>query len=462
MNNTELENTKSALKDGQFTFKYVLASLLMAVFMVGVVCLAGYSFLRAQGINSTVEKMFEVIPHATNLIELETGVENDKPHADAFTHFSQTPSIVEASLFLANGAILASSHQNRTLNDVELSQAKKMFYAGENYFINDAHFYEKRFWSEILTGANQVVPVMLSLRHADGTVNSVAKLKVNFGPSIGRAKRYTAIMFVVTVFVSFLMLDVLYRRFRIGVLTIRRQSEELNQQIASLSESLSINNDLRRTMKTASSRAVELNEEFLRRTGADLHDGPAQLISYAMLRLNQISKSEEAKRLGYEFHTIKEALENSLEEVRGISSGLVLPELEAVSLEQCLSKVVVLHRSKSDCDIKEYYRNLPDEMPLPIKICTYRFLQEGLNNADRHGKAKKCKVSAYVTNHVLHLSLKDNGVGFRKSLLAARGGHLGLLGLKDRIESLGGTFRVNSELGVGTALKLSLNLTDDD
>jgi len=48
-----------------------------------------------------------------------------------------------------------------------------------------------------------------------------------------------------------------------------------------------------------------------------------------------------------------------------------------------------------------------------------------------------------------------------KSRLSAEGGHLGLMGLKDRIESLGGKFSINSELGVGTALKLSIQVVDD-
>ena len=48
-----------------------------------------------------------------------------------------------------------------------------------------------------------------------------------------------------------------------------------------------------------------------------------------------------------------------------------------------------------------------------------------------------------------------------KSQLLKDGGHLGLMGLKDRIESLGGKFSVNSELGVGTAIKMSISLVDE-
>ncbi|NND00606.1 MAG: sensor histidine kinase, partial [Gammaproteobacteria bacterium] len=193
----------------------------------------------------------------------------------------------------------------------------------------------------------------------------------------------------------------------------------------------------------------------------DLHDGPAQLIGYSVLRLDRISKDERSKDLSEEFHVVKEALDGALKEIRDISSGLVLPELEQMSLLQALQKVVSRNAANADTVVSEYYKDLPEQIPLPIKICVYRFVQEGLNNANRHGKAEKCRVTAYVKDDMLHLSLKDNGVGFRKSTLSTEGGHLGLMGLKDRIESLGGTFSINSKLGVGTAIKASLALSDE-
>ncbi len=464
MKETDLQNTKSLVDvdDGHLTLKYVAIWMLLVVLTTLVVSVTGYAIIRSHGIQTTVEKMLEVIPHATNFIELEPGESESKPHASAFRHFSQTPNIVESSLFAMDGATLASSALNLKLNKKERSQARKLFDGRPRYFVNDSHFYELLFWRELMTSNSYVKPVMLSVRYDDGTVNSVARLAVDFGSTVKQARRHIFTIFAVALAMNLFSFGVLYRRFRLSVLTINRQAKELNKQVDSLSESLDTNDDLRKSMKTASRRAVELNEQFLRRTGADLHDGPAQLIGYAMLRLNQMSDKQEVKTLGHEFHAIKEALETSLEEIRGISSGLVLPELEAMSLEECINKVVAVHGTKSDCVIKEYYKDIPEELPMPIKICTYRFIQEGLNNAERHGKADKCRITANVTSGVLHVSLKDNGVGFRTSLLDKRNTRLGLLGLKDRVESLGGTFSINSKLAVGTALKLSINLHDVD
>ena len=191
-----------------------------------------------------------------------------------------------------------------------------------------------------------------------------------------------------------------------------------------------------------------------------MHDGPAQSIGFAILRLDRVSEDDQSKQFNPDFHEVKQALDSALDEIRGISSGLVLPELEHMTLTQSLQQVVVRHSVNSSTQVSEYYQDLPDHIPLPIKICAYRFVQEGLNNAHRHGQAEKCRVTAHVKNDVLHLSLKDNGMGFRKSELTSEGGHLGLMGLKDRVESLGGDFTINSELGVGTAIKVSMALAD--
>jgi len=302
---------------------------------------------------------------------------------------------------------------------------------------------------------------MTSFQLNDGTPG-VALLNIDHQQELATA-RSTSIGLMSFLFISTMLLFLLlYFNFRRGIKTIEDQEERLSHQIARLSNLLSVNKNMQKSMKTASARAVELNEQFLRRVGADLHDGPAQMIGFAVLRLNQVSKQEAAKELSQEFHTVRDALDESLEEIRGISSGLVLPELEQMNMEQCLRKVVTLHGSKSDCEVSQFYQDLSDDIPLPVKICAYRFVQEGLNNAHRHGQAKKCRLNGFVKDDILHLSLKDNGMGFRKSSLSTEGGHLGLMGLKDRIESLGGKFNINSELGVGTALKLSISLKDVD
>ena len=313
-------------------------------------------------------------------------------------------------------------------------------------------------WLGLLTGSFETnkIAVFIGLKGQQLTVI----LSVNNSENLLRQKNVVLRLFLFLLVCSSLLFSVLYVTFQKGMRTIDEQEERLNKQISSLSNLLSINKSMQRSIRTASARAVELNEQFLRRVGADLHDGPAQMIGFSIMRLNQALEKDESGLIGPEFHAIKQALEESLEEIRGISSGLVLPELEVMTLEQCMQKVVLLHTTSFSTDVAEFYQDLDRDIDLPIKICAYRFVQEGLNNAHKHGQAEKCKLTVSIIEDMLHISLKDNGIGFRKSKLNNDGTHLGLIGLKDRIESLGGRLSINSELGVGTALKLTVSLKD--
>ena len=118
------------------------------------------------------------------------------------------------------------------------------------------------------------------------------------------------------------------------------------QDLRPINKAKEIAEDLIR-QESASRRSTELNEQFLRRVGSDLHDGPAQLIALASLRLDAIrqlvsaipqipaSKSED-------LDTAQNALDDALAEIRNISSGLVLPELEGLTLTEILTKAARL------------------------------------------------------------------------------------------------------------------------
>ena len=134
-----------------------------------------------------------------------------------------------------------------------------------------------------------------------------------------------------------------------------------------------------------------------------------------------------------------------------------------MTLKKCLRKVISIHGMQSNAQVIEKFVDVPSDVPLPVKICAYRFVQEGLNNAEQHGAADTCRLSVRYNKGVLTVVLKDNGKGFRTSILKKESSsHLGLIGLKDRIESIGGTFHINSELGVGTAIKFSVDCDDSN
>ena len=451
----------SGVKQKNLNTRFVLTGIISIVLIVVGMTLRGYYVLRSTGVENETQRVGIKVSEVVGIV-LNEAESVERRHlieiGDSFRHLKD---ITDSTIFDVNLKQVWPKQAGDTLGEDERHALQTLLNNNEQQTaVMDLSFALLSTWVDGINGNTKELPVFVKLRDTSGKLFAIAKLEYNFQSALGYARHFSVRVFLFAFLCSSILFMSLYYTFRRGIKTIELQEEKLTQQISKLSNLLSVNKDMQKSMKTASSRAVELNEQFLRRVGADLHDGPAQMIGFAVLRLNQVSKQEAAKMFGHEFHAVREALDESLEEIRGISSGLVLPELEAMSLEECLRKVVTLHGAKSKAVVDQYYQDLPIDIPLPIKICAYRFIQEGLNNAHRHGDAKKCRLSAYLKNQDLVISLKDNGIGFRKSKLLEGGSHLGLVGLKDRVESLGGTFSINSELGVGTALKVVISLAD--
>ncbi len=234
------------------------------------------------------------------------------------------------------------------------------------------------------------------------------------------------------------------------------QSARLQSALDELKALLAQNEQLRARVQKSSAEFSSINERTLLRIGADLHDGPAQLLSYALLRLHRFLPSPDgAGTVGQEdrseLEAIRSALVRSLREVRDISSGLALPELEQRSLTRSILLAIGEHEERTDTTASFEVADLPDVVDHALKVCAYRFVQEGLNNASRHSRGDRLRVGAMMDHNDLVIRVNDNGAGIR-DIDEARNRGLGLPGLRGRVEALGGTFRISSELGAGTEI----------
>jgi signal transduction histidine kinase len=104
--------------------------------------------------------------------------------------------------------------------------------------------------------------------------------------------------------------------------------------------------------------------------------------------------------------------------------------------------------------VKRVVKRLPQRAPLAVKIALVRTLQEALSNATRHAGGASVSVIAWGQAGRLYLEVADAGPGFE----AAPGpdpasGHLGVAGMRERAELLGGTFTIRSAPGAGTTVR---------
>ncbi|RXT20904.1 histidine kinase [Rhizobium leguminosarum] len=288
--------------------------------------------------------------------------------------------------------------------------------------------------------SGQAVAVLEFYETAEGLGDSLAHARLR---SWGAVAALTATFFLV--------LSVLVFR---GSRTIEAQRKDLKERVTELSALLAENRGLQRRLQRASQRAAALNETYLRSIGADLHDGPAQHIAYASLRLDSdllINASTQPEAREKELAWIRSSLAEAMTEIRNICSGLVLPQIEKSSITEIVTRVVEAHQHKTESHVETIVDEDGPELPPAVKICIYRFIQEALNNAYRHGGGVQQAVRAVSRDGHVCVEVSDHGDGFDPT--EVRPTSLGLVGLRERVDSLGGSFDIKTGEG-GTTVTM--------
>lgn len=265
--------------------------------------------------------------------------------------------------------------------------------------------------------------------------------------------------------VMFLIGASLYAIVLRGSRTIDSQQAALTSQLARLSELSDHNTTLRRRVQNAAARASALNDQSMRQVGADLHDGPAQLMGFAALRLDSLRGSVESAEAQTDLSSVERAVKDAIKELRIIARGLSLPDIEQRPVKDLVQGVADAHAARTGAPVTVTC-DIDTDRPLSpaIKICLFRFVQEGLNNAWRHAEGAGQQVDLSIRGGVLTLMVRDAGPGFRPqteiSPPTADGHGMGLSGLRDRVESLGASFERRTAPGGGAELCMILDMKD--
>ena len=195
-------------------------------------------------------------------------------------------------------------------------------------------------------------------------------------------------------------------------------------------------------------RIVAAADGARRRLERDLHDGAQQrLVTLKLkLRLAQDSVPSERIDLKEELSEMLSDATEALKELQEISRGIHPAILSSGGLPAAFKTLA--HRSAVPVNLDvAIEQRLPDS----VEVAAYYVVAEALANAAKHAQASEVKVRAHAADESLHLFISDDGIGGADS----RGGS-GLIGLRDRIEALGGRMQVASPPGGGTALDITI------
>lgn len=231
-----------------------------------------------------------------------------------------------------------------------------------------------------------------------------------------------------------------------GSRLIERQRSDLLQQ-------LDKNRDLRERVAAAAARSTSQADRVMQRIGLDLHDGVAQHLSLLALRLEGagLKDTEDAT-------TIRNALRNAMTELRAISRGLALPDIDALSPSDTVERAVNDHNKAFGASAKyEAKDTSPLQTDTSMKFALYRVTQELLVNAQKHAGAANVEVTFEQSTNDITVTVSDDGVGFVIDDPSFQGeSGQGLLGIRDRLLPLGGHIDIQSMPEQGTTAVFSL------
>jgi signal transduction histidine kinase len=139
-----------------------------------------------------------------------------------------------------------------------------------------------------------------------------------------------------------------------------------------------------------------------------------------------------------------------------------MPQLEAMTLPEVVAQAVADHERTSHTRVQVVTTALPEQVTASTKTTLYRVLQEGLNNAFRHGGGIDEQVTMAADSGMLAVQIADSGPGFDARPASDSGRHMGISAMRDRVESLGGHFTILSSKGQGTRIRITLPLLVND
>ncbi len=185
----------------------------------------------------------------------------------------------------------------------------------------------------------------------------------------------------------------------------------------------------------------------------------------ALLKLGTLSSTVQATGaaspgVADEIAPIENALSDALQEIRDLSSGLALPELEGLSLSEVLNKAIDSQQRRTRIKVQREIGTLPEQVGQPLNICFFRLIQESLNNAFLHAGATNARVTAAYVDNAIDVRIEDPGPGFDAGTVLPASNGLGLSGLRERIESLGGFFSLASSVQDGTRVSARFFVKD--
>jgi signal transduction histidine kinase len=205
-----------------------------------------------------------------------------------------------------------------------------------------------------------------------------------------------------------------------------------------------------RVARASLRRIVEAQELERRRLARELHDETGQALTSILLGLRTVEEAADAEEARAATTALRELVLSTLQDVRRLAVELRPTALDDFGLVPALERLTSTFAEQTGIDV-HFHAHLPEgRLPPEIETTLYRIVQEAFTNVVKHARATQ--VSVLLTSKAGRVSvvIEDDGIGFDPRTTGEE--RLGLLGMRERVDLVGGRVEVESQLGAGTTL----------
>jgi signal transduction histidine kinase len=203
-------------------------------------------------------------------------------------------------------------------------------------------------------------------------------------------------------------------------------------------------------------RAIEAQEAERARLARELHDEAGQALTALAVHLRALEDDVPGEELRERVAELRRQVGAATTALRELVTRLRPSALGQAGLAAAIEDQAERTRTAAGIEVEVDLRGLGPDLPEDVQIALFRVVQESLTNVVRHSGARSVGIVATARGRRIRLVVDDDGCGFEPS---APTGRLGLEGIRERVELLGGRLRVESSPGGGTAVVVDLEAT---
>jgi len=211
--------------------------------------------------------------------------------------------------------------------------------------------------------------------------------------------------------------------------------------------------------RTLIQKTIEVENRERQRIASDLHDSLGSLLSSMVMHIQVLEKDyEKDPVLNTKLMHLNQLANHSLESIEEVINNLNPSLLSRFGLVKTLEKIIKKVNVPGKTHFSINARNLNFKLSQGTEVVLYRICTELINNALKHSGAERAWFTLYNIKKEIHMKYKDNGVGFQDEDFFIEDDKTGLTSLLNRVESLGGVCRINSEADKGVTIEISFEL----